>query len=188
MPGHLSTPLYRPRPDLRTARRLAGEERRQATLIVCNTPPCPQIGAIVKRNLAAIGIDVVVRKLPSSLTYQHAAMKRPDWDLLVFGFAADYVDSGSFLNIFAGSGTSIGADPPLGLKPLPAVARMLTRTARLTGPKRNGTFAAVARALARDAVPAVAFATEKASTSSRRESAARPTIRSTGSTWRHCAS
>ena len=111
MPGHAAEPLYPPQPDVRAARRLVGERRRHATLIVCNTPPCPQIGAIVKRNLAAIGIDVSVRQLPLSLTYQHAAMMRPDWDMLVFGFLADYVDPGSFLNLFAGSGTSVGADP-----------------------------------------------------------------------------
>jgi peptide/nickel transport system substrate-binding protein len=148
MPGYSLTPVYQSRPDLRRAQSLAGTgDHRLATLIVCNTPPCPQIGAIVRRDLAAIGIDVVVRPMPVSLTYQHAAMAHPNWDLILFGFSADYVDPGTFLNLFAGR----GATP----------ARAIARASALSGPRRTRAFAGLARQLAKDTAPAIAFATDE---------------------------
>jgi peptide/nickel transport system substrate-binding protein len=162
MPGYARTPIYRGRPDLKRARSLAGAgNHRQATLIVCNTPPCPQIAAIVKRNLAAIGIDVVVRPMSVSLTYQHAAMAHPDWDLILFGFGADYVDPGTFMNLFAGRGATPGSSPLLGLAQHAPTAKAIARASTLSSPKRTRAFAGLARRLARNTAPAIAFATDE---------------------------
>ena len=48
------------KPDLATARRLAGGDRRSAVLYVCGDPRLPTLARIVRSNLAAIRIGVTV--------------------------------------------------------------------------------------------------------------------------------
>ena len=55
----------------------------------------------------------------------------------------------------------VGADSPLGFAPQPEVARALARAARLSGPRRRRVYTELARMLARDAVPAIAFASDE---------------------------
>ena len=49
-------------PDLATARRLAGGARRRGVLYTCNGPGCIARAAIVRANLAAIGIELEIRQ------------------------------------------------------------------------------------------------------------------------------
>jgi hypothetical protein len=62
MPGYRNAHLYPTgRPDLARARTLARGRGGRAVLDVCNIPFCTQWARIIRRNLAEIGIDVVVR-------------------------------------------------------------------------------------------------------------------------------
>jgi hypothetical protein len=62
MPGHREAHLYPlGRPDLDRARALARGHRGRAVLHVCDIPSCTQWARIIRRNLAAIGIEVAVR-------------------------------------------------------------------------------------------------------------------------------
>ena len=62
MPGYRNAHLYPAgRPDLARARALARGRGGRAVLHVCDIPHCTQWARIIRRNLAAIGIEVVVR-------------------------------------------------------------------------------------------------------------------------------
>ena len=62
MPGYRNAHLYPTgRPDLARARTLARGRGGRAVLYVCKIPYCTQWASIIRRNLAEIGIDVVVR-------------------------------------------------------------------------------------------------------------------------------
>ena len=62
MPGYRDSHLYPlGRPNLERARALARGRGGRAVLDVCDVPYCTQWARIIRRNLAAIGIDVVVR-------------------------------------------------------------------------------------------------------------------------------
>jgi ABC-type transport system substrate-binding protein len=62
MPGYRDSHLYPlGRPDLERARALAPGRGGRALLHVCNYAYCTQWAGIIRANLAAIGIDVVVR-------------------------------------------------------------------------------------------------------------------------------
>jgi ABC-type transport system substrate-binding protein len=159
MAGYSATPLYPlAGPDLSRARGLAGGHRRTAVLFACNTPPCPQIAQIVRKNLARIGIDVQIRAMPKAVMFARAAAPHPGYDLLLFGWAADYPDPANFLvPLFsrtlataAGVGQFTRFDDP-------AYNRALARASGLTGAKRARVYAQLARSLARDAAPAVAY-------------------------------
>ena len=103
MPGYReSHPYPLARPDLERARALAGGRGGRAVLHVCNAPYCPQWGRIIRRNLAAIGIDVVVRV--SSDPLARAAAQRADMLLTRMSatFPSYYQDPVAFLeNVLA---------------------------------------------------------------------------------------
>ena len=62
MPGYRRAHIYPlGRPDLARARALAGDRGGPAVLHVCDVPYCTQWARIIQGNLAAIGIEVVVR-------------------------------------------------------------------------------------------------------------------------------
>ena len=66
-PGFRDARLYPlGRPDLATARRLAGGARRHGTLYTCNQPVCIARAEIVRANLAAIGIDLEIRRFSAA--------------------------------------------------------------------------------------------------------------------------
>jgi hypothetical protein len=68
IPGFRDVELYPlNRPGLRLAKSLARGRGGRATLFVCSEPPCAQIGRIVRRNLARIGIAVSVKQVADPL-------------------------------------------------------------------------------------------------------------------------
>jgi ABC-type transport system substrate-binding protein len=74
MPGHRNTHLYPTgRPDLAQARTLARGRGGRAVLDVCKIPYCTQWARIIRRNLAEIGIDVVVRVSSDPLAQARAS-------------------------------------------------------------------------------------------------------------------
>ena len=58
MPGFKDARVYPFTPDLATARRLARGRGGTAVLYTCNQSPCDRLAQTIKKNLAAIGIEV----------------------------------------------------------------------------------------------------------------------------------
>jgi DNA-binding SARP family transcriptional activator/ABC-type transport system substrate-binding protein len=103
MPGYRESHLYPlKRPDLERARALARGRGGRAVLHLCDIPYCTQWGHIIRRSLAAIGIDVVVRE--SSQPLARAAAEGADMLLTRMSatFPSYYQDPVTFLeNVLA---------------------------------------------------------------------------------------
>jgi peptide/nickel transport system substrate-binding protein len=141
-------------PDLREARRLAGSKRRRAVLYTCDFPGCSRHGQILRSNLAAIGIDLEVRKFPIPQLFER--IQRPDepFDIAYSNWFFDYADPVSYINLqFGDEGFFHG--------PLedPRWQRRMDDVASLTGERRIRAYATLDRELAAEAAPAVPFAT-----------------------------
>ncbi len=73
IPGFTDAHIYPLRPDLATARRLAGKTHRSAVLYTCNLSPCDQQAQIITANLATIGVDVQVERFPPTSSSRASA-------------------------------------------------------------------------------------------------------------------
>jgi peptide/nickel transport system substrate-binding protein len=95
--------LYSPRPDLPRARRLArralqGKEA-EATLIVASTNPGPDLGNVIKANLAPLGLRVeVVPKAPGVVLRDWLRNHPEEWDLATLHTNPERVDPMVFIN------------------------------------------------------------------------------------------
>jgi DNA-binding SARP family transcriptional activator/ABC-type transport system substrate-binding protein len=169
MPGYRNAHLYPTgRPDLARARALARGRGGHAVLKVCDIPYCTQWGRIIRSNLAAIGIDVVVRV--SSDPLARAAAEGADMLLTRTSASFDrsyYQDPVTFLeNVLAlpRSRTrlrrEVTADCPIcGVPPgwfsTRRFERKLERIGRLGGRDREAAAAALDIEIARAAPAAV---------------------------------
>ncbi len=136
-------------PDLATARRLAGDGRHRGVFYTCNQPECLEQAEIVRENLAAIGIDLEIRKFPFGTMFARLQNADEPFDLSVFGWIGDTPDPSEFIDVMF----RLNA---------PVSARYLDRTpwgdrmraaARLTGAQRIEAYAALDRDLAAQAAP-----------------------------------
>ena len=105
MPGYRDSHLYPlGRPDLERARALARGRGGRAVLEVCNIPYCTQWARIIRRSLAAIGIEVVVRVSSNPLARARARSAPADMLLTRISatFPSSYQDPVTFLeNVLA---------------------------------------------------------------------------------------
>jgi len=93
--------LYPSRPDLPRAKRLArgALQGKDATLIVSSTGSGPEVGDVIKSNLARLGLSVeVVPKAPSIV---RGYLKNPDkpWDLATLYTSPYLVDPVVYINL-----------------------------------------------------------------------------------------
>ncbi len=150
IPGSTPVHAYPLTPDLATARRLAGTQRRTAVLYTCNISPCDQQALIIKRNLAAIGIDTQVKAFTPGQLFQRLARKGEPYDIATAGWIADYIDPYQFLNVLLSSDVlPTFADP--------AAQRKLAAVARLSGPARYLAYGRLDAELVRDYAPLAAI-------------------------------
>jgi peptide/nickel transport system substrate-binding protein len=153
MPGFEDVHVYPFRPDVTAARRLAGDRARTAILYTCNRSPCDQAAQVLKTNLAAIGIAVQVKTMPTAAIFARLARKGEPYDLaLVGGWIADYPDPADILSYVIGSGA--GTFPSFDD---PSYRRKVAAAAALVGPRRYLTLGALDGELARDYAPVVAI-------------------------------
>ncbi len=148
--GFTDARVYPLRPDLATARRLAGRKARSAVLYTCNRSPCDQQAQIIKANLAAIGVDVQVESFTPAQFFKRLSTKNEPFDLATAGWIADYLDPSNFLNVLLLSGILPTFDDP-------AYRRKLTAAARLSGPARYLAYGRLDVDLARNAAPFAAI-------------------------------
>jgi peptide/nickel transport system substrate-binding protein len=142
-------------PDLERARELAGDVEHRATLYTCNEPECAEAGEIVRANLAAIGIEVEIRRFPLHSLFEHLVTEGEPFDLAQFGWAGDYADPATFINAVFHS----RAQPYTYLDD-PYFERRMAQAARLAGPERYRAYARLDRDLAAEAAPAVAYSSQ----------------------------
>ena len=134
-------------PDLATARRLAGRERRSGVLYTCNAAECVEHAEIVRSNLAAIGIELEIRRF--SFAHLFARVQDPDepFDLSLWGWAGETPDPSEFMDtMFNNAAASrLLAGTRLG--------RRLRVVSRLDGAARTSAYSTVDRDIAALAAP-----------------------------------
>lgn len=99
MPGFVEADIYPFKPDLRTARRLAGPLRRTVHLYTPRGDSTEQLAEIVKSNLKAIGMDVDVTTIN---TFEVFGRPGEPWDVALISWYADRPDPIDFLQFFDG--------------------------------------------------------------------------------------
>src|SRR5438067_2450251 len=97
MPGYRAQQIYPPTPDLRKARALAHGNGRTATLYTCDLPTCLQQAHVLKRDLAAIGLQVQVNAFPVDTMFARITRPGEPFDLAFFGWQANYPDPAQML-------------------------------------------------------------------------------------------
>jgi peptide/nickel transport system substrate-binding protein len=139
-------------PDVQRARRLAGTGPRRAVLYTCNLPGCAVNTEVLRRNLAAIGVALEVRRFPIPVLITRMARRDEPYDLGLETYLADYADPFNSINL---------QHAPGGVNPVPIRAPRLRRrmaaAARLSGPARLAAYARLDRDLTRDAAPFAVF-------------------------------
>jgi peptide/nickel transport system substrate-binding protein len=145
-------PLHRP--NARRARALARRHLRGGKAVLYTPSDAISVAQAqtVKRNLAAIGLEVEVKEWPRRVHFQKLSTRGEPWDLAAWNWVPEYADPYSYLNeLFAG--TSPPFDP---FARAPRYRRLLARAALLRGAARHRAYGALDVRLARDAAPFVA--------------------------------
>ena len=151
MPGFRDAHVYPMTADVVKARKLARGGQRTAVLYTCDSSPCPEQAQIVKTDLAAIGLQVQIKKIPFAKYFTTLGKPGDPFDLAWDGWLPDYIDPAAMLN-------SLLADSSFG--PTfddPAYRRRLAAASRLSGPERYLTYGRLDLQMARDAAPLAAF-------------------------------
>ena len=130
-------------------------------LYTCNLKSCLEVAQIVKRNLAAIGIEVEIRKFSVDDLYNRVPKRGEPFDIMLTPWLVDYPDPFDVLNLlFAGDFIGQPQAGNWGRFDDPVYNRRLDAAARLTGARRYREYARLDADIARDAAPRVAFANE----------------------------
>ncbi len=155
MPGYRDVHVYPVTPYLAKARALAHEHGRTAVLYTCNQSPCDQEAQIIKNNLAAIGLSVLVKAFPFQEVFKRVGTPGEPFDLATLAWIPDYPDPSALLNALLAD----SSHPP---KPLrdPLYQRRLAEAEHLSGPRRYLAYGRLAIDLARNAAPLVVFGNE----------------------------
>lgn len=150
--GHTDVAAYPSTPDLRKARALArGAMGKTAVLDTCTLYPCPQQAAVVERNLAAIGIHVIVHEMTTTNLFATDAKPHADFDLAWDAWIPDYLDPDAMLS-------SLLENSSVAPTFVDAATRAeLATAARLSGPERYLNYARLDLKIAREEAPLVAF-------------------------------
>ena len=145
--------IYPLTPDLTKARQLAkGHAGATAVLYTCNRPTCIQQAQIVKNDLAAIRLHVVVKTFEDRQLSERIGTPGEPFDIFGDGsWAADYPDPQGVLDpLLEESSTGPTLDDP-------TYRRRLAAAARRTGPERYLAYARLDADLVRNAAPLVAY-------------------------------
>jgi len=160
IPGYQPVDVYPlGHPDLATARRLAGPGR-HGTAVFLSGVFDTQNDQIVARALGAIGIDVVIKRLPLDQLFTEEHTAHAPFDLVTGGTGIDYPDPYDILNTEL-DGNLITAHQNDNVSNFndPVYNRKLEAAARLSGPARYRAYAKLEADLVANAAPMVAFAT-----------------------------
>jgi peptide/nickel transport system substrate-binding protein len=141
-------------PNLRKARALARGHTRsgKAVLYTCARPDCVAPAQILKRNLAAIGLEVAIKTFPTGVFFRKAAAPEEPVDILWLGWDASYADPHEFMFLFD------GRIPNYSRFQSTAYDRRLDHAARLDGDARYRAYGELDVRLVRDTAPVATYA------------------------------
>jgi YVTN family beta-propeller protein len=152
VPGYRNTDVYPLTADPGKARQLASGHGRTAILYTCDVYPCAEQGQIVKHDLAAIGLNVVVKTLPSADLFTRLTKPGAPFDLAWVGWIPDFADPYGMLNAVLDNGSIV--EPTFND---PDFQRKLAAAAQLSGPRRYLTYRKLDLDLVRNGAPLAAF-------------------------------
>jgi peptide/nickel transport system substrate-binding protein len=159
-PGATGTGTLYPltKTDVAKAKKLAGSTKGTAVLYTCNESPCPESAAIIKANLAAIGIDVEVKQFERAVQFSKEGTKGEPFDIGFEGWNADYNDPYDFLNVLL-YGPSIQASNNVNFSYFndPKYNKKMERAAGLAGSERYSNYGKLDLDIAKNAAPLAAW-------------------------------
>ena len=149
--------IYPAHPDVKRAKKLAkGHTRsRKAVFYTRDNPVGGAWGAIVKANLAKIGIDVEVKAFPTGVTFELLPKRGEPFDIGWINWLAVGPDALSLHDFFDGRTLEQPEHRNWSHFDSPAVNRRLDQVSRLTGRAFNRAYGQLDIDLARDYAPAV---------------------------------
>ena len=152
IPGYSNVHIYPLTPDLTKARQLAQRHSgATAVLYTCERQTCAQQAQIIKADLAAIGLRVVVKAFQGPTLFAKLATPGEPFDIAHSNWTADYPDPEGVLSpLFEDSSNLPPFDDP-------SYRAKLAAAARLTGPERYLTYARLDADLVRNAAPLLAY-------------------------------
>lgn len=158
MPGYRNATIYPAKPDLGRATALAQGNLRGGAAELWVPATFTSIGAIVKANLAQIGIDVTVKGIDPS-TYATAIRNKGEpFDMALNVWAGDSPDPYDFIDVLL-SGKRIQEDrnSNVGHFDDASFNRRMERSARLSGQARSNAYGQLDVDLMKDAAPIAAY-------------------------------
>ena len=152
IPGYRDVKVYPLHPDLAKARALArGYAGRTVVMYTCDLASCGEDAQVVKNDLAAIGLTVVVKAFPGPVLFTKVGTPGEPWDIAHLNWSADYPDPDDFLNLLLETNEMAPKFEDAGW------AAKLAAAARLTGVRRYLTYGNLDEELMRDAAPWIAY-------------------------------
>jgi peptide/nickel transport system substrate-binding protein len=158
MPGYRKLQAYSLRPDVQKARALVRGRHPTATLYTCQRPDCEARAQILRANLAAVGIRLVVREFQDQ--FEASAALGAKWDIVAYSWLDDYPDPFNSLNALLdteGFGGFRQSWDTATVNVGPDALQALRKTALLSGPARYEAYAKVHERLVRDEAPWAAY-------------------------------
>jgi ABC-type transport system substrate-binding protein len=155
--GVRNAPLYPlGGPDLRTAHRLArGHLRdRKAVLYVADAPVALRRAAIIRYDLAQIGLDVEVRSFARAVLVSKVSTRDEPFDLTLTGWTGFTLDPSDFLvRLLDGRAITTSDNFNLSYFDVPAVNRKLAAADALPAPQRYEAFTSLEMHILRQYAP-----------------------------------
>jgi peptide/nickel transport system substrate-binding protein len=157
-------PLYKP--DFARARALARGHTRSSKLVlyVSTRAGVAAQAQIVKKDLAKIGLDVVIKAFPSPLIFERLATRGEPFDMGWIGWLYNEPDPGVLSQLFDGSTIGSSANLNYSYFDSPRYNGLLERASRLSGEARYRAYGKLDVEITRDAAPGVAYSVDNALT------------------------
>jgi peptide/nickel transport system substrate-binding protein len=138
-----------------------GSRTGTAVLYISDNPIDLSIAAVVGRDLARIGIDVVIQEFRTAEYDVRIHRRAEPFDMALSGFAADYLDPSDFINVqLSGRNIATTGNQNLAHFDDPTFNRRMDAAAALSGSSRYAAYAKLDADLMREAVPLVPYANE----------------------------
>jgi ABC-type transport system substrate-binding protein len=151
--GFRDADIYPFRPNVAKARQLAGREHPTAVFYSCDNVNCREHAAIIKKNLAAIGLKLKVEEFPLGPLLTKLHTRGEPFDLAIDRRFVGSPDPFLFLNPLLDP--SLGANAGHFADPL--WVQKLRAAAKMSGARRDAAYGRLDVDLARAAAPLAAF-------------------------------
>lgn len=168
MPGFKDADIYSLKgPNYAKAKALAAGKTRdgKAVMYTSNVGVGPPIAQSTQFNLKQIGIDVEIKLLDRVVQHEKAATKGEPFDLTYEGWGMDYPDPANFINVLL-DGRRIQPDNNVNVSYFndPKYNALMDKAYGLAGQPRLDAYAALDKALMKDAAPVAPYISTNART------------------------